>query len=88
VRPYGELNLVEIADKPGDFIHAAEKILSNPHDSEWLARVDAFIGNLSWDQTWNQMSSLIDAVVARKRPLKAAAVPLSRVGQRTAAANP
>ena len=89
VRPYGDLKLVEIADTPDDFIRAAEKILSNPHDAEWLARVDAFIGNLSWDQTWKQMSNLIDAVVARKRPVKSAAVPLNRVGQRAgAAANP
>ena len=29
VRPYGELNLVEIADTPDEFIHAAEKILSD-----------------------------------------------------------
>jgi UDP-galactopyranose mutase len=89
VRPYGELKLVEIADTPDDFIRAAEKILSNPHDSEWLARVDAFIGNLSWDQTWNQMSNLIDAVVARKRPPKSTTVPLNRFGQRAGAvANP
>ncbi len=89
VRPYGELKLIEIADTPDDFIRAAEKILSNPHDSEWLARVDAFIGNLSWDRTWNQMSNLIDAVVARKRPVKSPTVPLNRYGQRAGAvANP
>lgn len=89
VRPYGELKLVEIADTPDDFIKAAEKILANPHDAEWLARVDKFISNLSWDQTWNQMSSLIDAVVARKRPKKSATVPLNRLGQRAGAvANP
>ena len=89
VRPYGELKLVEIADTPDDFIKAAEKILANPQDAEWLARVDKFISNLSWDQTWNQMSSLIDAVVARKRPKKSAAVPLNSLGQRAgAAANP
>lgn len=89
VRPYGELKLVEIADTPDDFIKAADKILANPHDEEWLARVDKFISNLSWDQTWNQMSSLIDAVVARKRPKKTATVPLNRLGQRAgAAANP
>lgn len=89
VRPYGELKLVEIADTPDDFIKAADKILANPHDEEWLARVDKFISNLSWDQTWNQMSSLIDAVVARKRPKKATTVPLNRLGQRAgAAANP
>ncbi|HKR15062.1 MAG TPA: glycosyltransferase family 1 protein [Pyrinomonadaceae bacterium] len=90
VRPYGEQKLVEIADTPDDFIKAAEKILAHPHDEEWLARVDKFISHLSWDQTWNQMSSLIDAVVARKRPVKSATVPLNRaVGQQAGAvANP
>lgn len=89
VRPYGEMKLVEIADTPDDFIRAAEKILEKGQDDEWLARVDAFIANLSWDKTWSQMSSLIDGVVARKRPVKSATVPLGRLGTRAGAvANP
>ncbi len=89
VRPYGELKLVEIADTPDDFIAAAEKILSRSVDDEWLARVDAFVANLSWDKTWGQMSNLIEKVVERKRPPKSAKVPLGAFGQQTgAAANP
>jgi len=89
VRPYGELKLVDIADTPDEFIRAAEKILEKRQDNEWLARVDAFIANLSWDKTWSQMSNLIDAVVARKRPVKTATVPLGRPGTRAGAvANP
>ena len=89
VRPYGELNLVQIADNAGDFVRAAEKILAKPHDDEWLARVDAFIANLSWDKTWSQMSNLIDGVVTRKRRINSAAVPLGRFSTRAgAAANP
>jgi len=94
VRPYGELKLVEIADTAEDFIRAAEKILARSSDSrsteqEWLARVDAYIGNLSWDKTWSQMSSLIDRVVERKHPMKSTKVPLAAYGQKTgAAANP
>lgn len=88
VRPYGEQNLVEIADTPDEFIYAAEKILSTSNRSEWLARVDAFLANVSWDKTWKQMSDLIDAVVDRKRRVNSATVPLGRVGHRAGAAAP
>lgn len=89
VRPYGELNLVQIADNAGDFINAAEKILAKPQDDEWLARVDAYIANLSWDKTWSQMSHLIDGVVARKRRINSATVPIGRLNARAGAvANP
>ena len=86
VRPYGELKLVEIADTADDFIRAAEKILSRSADDEWLARVDAFVGNLSWDKTWSQMSALIDKVVERKRPVKSTKLPLGAIGKQTGAA--
>ena len=91
VRPYGELKLVEIADTPDDFIRAAETILSRSRESQsvnddWLARVDAFVANLSWDKTWAQMSNLIDRVVERKLPPKSAKVPLAAYGQKTGAA--
>src|ERR1044072_7134229 len=45
VRPYGELNLVEIADTADELIRAAEKILSVENRSEWLRKVDAFLEN-------------------------------------------
>jgi UDP-galactopyranose mutase len=86
VRPYGELKLVEIADTPDEFIYAAEKILSRPTDAEWLARVDAFLANVSWDKTWKQMSDLINAVIERKRLVKSASVPLRKFEQRAGAA--
>jgi UDP-galactopyranose mutase len=86
VRPYGELKLVEIADTPADFIRAAEKILSGAIADDWLARVDAFIANVSWDKTWAQMSNLIDKVVHRKRRATSTKVPLTALGQKTGAA--
>jgi UDP-galactopyranose mutase len=89
VRPYGEMKLVEIADTADEFIYAAEKILSRTDETEWLARVDAFLANVSWDKTWKQMSDLIDAVVERKKLANSATVPLGRFGQRAGAvANP
>jgi len=86
VRPYGQLKLVEIADDPDEFIQAAEKIFSTGDKSEWLARVDAFLEDVSWDKTWKQMSELLDDVVDRKRPVRSASLPLSKAGARANAA--
>jgi len=86
VRPYGEMKLVEIADTPDEFIYAAEQILSRPNNEEWLARVDAFLANVSWDKTWKQMADLIEAVIERKRLVNSTKVPLGRVNQRAGAA--
>jgi UDP-galactopyranose mutase len=82
VRPYGDLNLVEITDTADEFIKAAEKLLSRSADSEWLRKVDAFLENISWDKTWAQMSGLIDELVERRRPATSAAVPLETVNRR------
>ena len=86
VRPYGELKLVEIADTPDELIEAAEKILSSSSRSEWLAKVDSFLENVSWDKTWAQMSELIDLAVDRRRPARAASMPLNKVSTRANAA--
>ncbi|HUP40971.1 MAG TPA: glycosyltransferase [Vicinamibacterales bacterium] len=61
VRPYGEQELVYIADRPEDFIRAIERALEPPPQG-WRQRVDAFLSNLSWDRTWSEMSALIDGV--------------------------
>jgi UDP-galactopyranose mutase len=86
VRPYGELKLVEIADAPDEFIHAAEKILAHSSRSEWLARVDAFLQDISWDKTWAQMSKLIDLVVDKQRPARSASLAFNKVSTRANAA--
>jgi len=63
VRPYGQEGLVSIADTPDDFIQTVERILAEKERTEWLARVDSFLKEMSWDETWSRMSSLIDGVV-------------------------
>jgi UDP-galactopyranose mutase len=85
VRPYGELKLVDIADTPDEFIKAAEKILSRPASSDWMARVDAFLENISWDKTWAQMSGLIEEVIDRRRPARSASLPLGNFIRRAGA---
>lgn len=87
VTPYADLQLVKIADTPEDFIQAAEDIFAKADDnSEWIARVDDFLKDISWDKTWEQMSRLIDRAVAKRRNANAAAVSLAKVGQQVAAA--
>jgi UDP-galactopyranose mutase len=82
VRPYGELNLVEITDTPDEFIRAAEKILASSAQEEWLTKVDSFLKEISWDKTWSQMSDLITEVIERKRPARATTLPLGRASRR------
>ena len=86
VRPYGDLKLVHIADKPEDFIGAAEKILAKSitHD-EWLGRVDSFLANISWDKTWQQMSELINEAVEARRRAKRSSLPMAKAKQQTVA---
>jgi UDP-galactopyranose mutase len=66
VEPYGANELVHIADSAEDFIRAAETELSTTDRSEWLARVDKFLENISWDKTWAQMVQLINNKLASK----------------------
>jgi UDP-galactopyranose mutase len=67
IRPYGELDLVQIADSPAEFILAAENYMTNANNDEWLMRVDEFLADISWDKTWAQMSDLINQTVETKR---------------------
>ena len=65
VRPYGDLNLVRIADTPEDFVAAAAKAMQEDTAATgWLSRVDAFLEKISWDRTWGSMMQLIDSAIA------------------------
>ncbi len=59
VTPYGYKGLVHIADTAEAFIKAAEIELKNKKKKEWLAKVDDFLAENSWDQTWSRMMNLI-----------------------------
>ena len=69
VQPYGEQGLVKIADTSDDFIQAVDEILrtNESERSEWLGRVDSFLSGMSWDQTWAEMSQLIETVVESRK---------------------
>jgi UDP-galactopyranose mutase len=59
VTPYGYKGLVHIADTPDAFIKAAETELTTKKKKQWLTKVDDFLSQNSWDQTWSRMMNLI-----------------------------
>ncbi|RSK35243.1 glycosyltransferase family 1 protein [Hymenobacter metallilatus] len=59
VRPYGELDLVQIAATAPEFGEAIERALTQTQDADWRQRTDAYLATISWDQTWDQMVALI-----------------------------
>jgi glycosyltransferase involved in cell wall biosynthesis len=59
IRPYGDLNLVQIASTADDFGQAIEKALTQTQDADWRKRTDDYLATISWDQTWEQMVELM-----------------------------
>ncbi|MDU0369333.1 glycosyltransferase family 1 protein [Hymenobacter endophyticus] len=59
VRPYGELNLVQIAATADEFGKAIEIALTQTQDTDWRRRTDEYLATISWDQTWEQMVALL-----------------------------
>jgi UDP-galactopyranose mutase len=66
VRPYGDLGLVQIADKPDDFVAAIERARLQFGDPAWRTAVDDFLGTLSWDRTWDGMDRLMASALEEK----------------------
>jgi UDP-galactopyranose mutase len=67
VRPYGQERLVRIADTIAEFVAAAEAAMKEDcAESGWLARVDGFLEQISWDRTWNSMTQLIESALATR----------------------
>jgi len=67
VRPYGDLNLVQIANNAADFGKAIEKALTQREDADWRQRTDDYLATISWDQTWQQMVDLMQARLHAKK---------------------
>jgi glycosyltransferase involved in cell wall biosynthesis len=60
VRTYGENGLVEIAGTPDEFVTKLSAVLQQPREA-FVDKVDAFLSSMSWDGTWTEMQSLIQA---------------------------
>jgi UDP-galactopyranose mutase len=66
VNPYGENQLVHIADTSEEFIRSAKQQLADTNRQSWLTKVDEFLKENSWDNTWNQMMQLINDKLTQK----------------------
>ncbi len=63
VTPYGDLELVRIADQPLEFVRACEQALAEPAGPR-MAVADAFLQSMSWDRTWAKTHALVAAACA------------------------
>lgn len=66
VRPYGELNLVQIADDPLEFGQAIATALKQGKDADWRTRTDDYLATISWDLTWQNMVNLMQERLVAK----------------------
>jgi glycosyltransferase involved in cell wall biosynthesis len=66
VRPYGDLNLVQIADDPQEFGQAITRALEQGKDADWRTRTDDYLATISWDLTWQNMVNLMQNRLAAK----------------------
>jgi glycosyltransferase involved in cell wall biosynthesis len=71
VRPYGDLNLVQIADDPREFGQAIARALEQGQDASWRNRTDSYLATISWDLTWQRMVQLMqDRLAATNQPAR------------------
>jgi UDP-galactopyranose mutase len=69
VRPYGQQEMVRIADTTSEFVVAAEAAMrEDTPRSNWMSRVDAFLDQISWDRTQTSMLKLLEEAIAAKSP--------------------
>jgi glycosyltransferase involved in cell wall biosynthesis len=82
VKPYGEMNLVKIAANPAEFAEAIDSLLAGS-GPEWLNRVDEQLAAMSWDRTFEGISTEIQACA---RP-RTSGLPTSKSGTERSTAN-
>lgn len=59
IKPYGIKKLVSIATGVNEFIQAIDLELNKPNRKAWLTKVDQFLSNISWDDTYMDMHKQI-----------------------------
>jgi UDP-galactopyranose mutase len=59
VTPYGDLGMAMIAHTTDEFISACDSCIARPMSPALRIDIDAFLGTLSWDSTWDAMNRLI-----------------------------
>ena len=79
-RSYGDAGLVAIAHSAEEFAAAIDSALK-PASAAWTARVDAALGQNSWDRTWRAMDAEMDRLLSAKRSARVARQPsLPQIG--------
>ncbi|MEF2277240.1 glycosyltransferase [Deinococcus sp. YIM 134068] len=69
IRPYGERDLVRVADGVDAFEAACAAALGEagtPAAGERRERADRYLSTLSWDRTWAEMSALIESAATSR----------------------
>ena len=69
VEPYGEQNLVRIADTPFAFAAAIDAALDErgtQREEAWKQAAEECLANTSWDRTWSRMCAHVDEVLMRR----------------------
>ncbi len=67
VEPYERLDLVHIIQGPAQLIEKATYELESKDKRKWLASVDEYLSDISWDDTWHRMNTLITDVLHSKQ---------------------
>ena len=73
VRPYGDLNLLRVADDAAGFEAAVQDILAERGSEaaqDRQARADTYLDTLSWDRTWAEMQARMVEALARRDSLQ------------------
>lgn len=69
VNPYGTMGLVSIATTAPEFITKIRFELANKTRKDWLERVDSYLKDISWDNTWRSMDTIIRKEMEKKENL-------------------
>lgn len=67
VNDYGNNGLVKICGSPQQFVGTAQTILAFGPNSTWLELVDRHLSHNSWENTWKNMTRLIDEALESKK---------------------
>jgi len=70
IYPYGKEGLVKIAEDAEGLVDLATIELNTKDKTEWLAEVDDFLADISWDSTWARMNELIKKELELKQHLR------------------
>lgn len=77
VDPYGKNDLVYIVRNADELVRAAAFELSVDNKGAWLQYVDEFLKDNSWDNTWQQMVTLMASALEPKQLSETGKIPLN-----------